>query len=166
MNAFYQRLLSRFLGENLPGHRLEDEHRLRRVFAYAPNANPRRRHAPTPRPDFALFDRKGLRIFLDAKYRDAWALGTPAHWLYQLALYALVSPSRSSILLYATLADSARDERIDLHHPLPANSEWATVAVVIRPVHLGQLGKLIEPRNSNAFAAERREFAAALVRHG
>ena len=62
MNAFYQRLLSRFLGEkSYPGHRLEDEHRLRRVFAYAPNANPKRRHAPTPRPDFALFDRKGNR---------------------------------------------------------------------------------------------------------
>jgi 5-methylcytosine-specific restriction enzyme subunit McrC len=165
MNTFYQRLLSRFLSENLPAHKLVDEHRLRRVFAYAPNVNPKRRRAPTPRPDFALFDREGLRIFLDAKYRDTWTLGTPAHWLYQLALYALVSPSRSSILLYATLADGATDERIDLHHPLPMDSGTATVAVVTRPVHLGRLGELLAPRNSNAFAMERRAFAAALVRH-
>lgn len=165
MNLFYQRLLSRFLSENLPGYRLEDEHRLRRVFAYAPNANPKRRHAPTPRPDFALFDRTGLQIFLDAKYRDTWTLGTPAHWLYQLALYALVSPRRCSILLYATLADSAKDEHINLHHPLPSSSDTATVAVVIRPVHLGRLEVLIDPRDSNTLSVERKAFAAALVQH-
>ena len=55
MNVFFQRLLSRFLHENLSGQRIEDEWPIRSVFAYSPGANPRQRRAPRQRPDFALF---------------------------------------------------------------------------------------------------------------
>jgi hypothetical protein len=82
---------------------IEDERTLRRVFAYAPNANPQDQKAPAPRPDYALFDAAELKGFLDAKYRDVWERRLPADWLYQLSIYALASPTRTSVLLYATM---------------------------------------------------------------
>ena len=72
MNIFFQRLLSRFLRENLASARIADELAIRNLFTYAPDANPRQRRAPAPRPDYALFYDKVLHGFLDAKYRDVW----------------------------------------------------------------------------------------------
>jgi 5-methylcytosine-specific restriction enzyme subunit McrC len=70
MNIFFQRLLSRFLHDNLTGTRIADEVPIRKLFAYAPDGNPRRRSAPAPPPDYALFRGNTLYAFLDAKYRD------------------------------------------------------------------------------------------------
>ena len=76
MNAFYQRLLPVFSGI------FPDIGSKMSIACVASSPMPQRQpEAPpraTPRPDFALFDRKGLRIFLDAKYRDAWA-SAPQH---------------------------------------------------------------------------------------
>lgn len=163
MNAFYQRLLSRFFHENLVGCWIEDEHKLRRVYSYAPKANPRRRRPPTPRPDFALFNKDGLKGFLDAKYRDAWALDVPAHWLYQLSIYAFASPNRFSVLLYATMDDAAQDQQIDIRNPLPGQAEGVAASVILRPVHLGRLATLVDPRRRNSFATERQQFARNLA---
>ena len=78
MNVFFQRLLSRFLHDNLASARIADELAIRNLFAYAPDANPRQRRAPAPRPDYALFYDKVLHGFLDAKYRDVWERSLPA----------------------------------------------------------------------------------------
>jgi 5-methylcytosine-specific restriction enzyme subunit McrC len=51
MNSFFQRLLSRFLRETLSIKRIADEHSIREVFAYSPDANPRGQSAPRLGPD-------------------------------------------------------------------------------------------------------------------
>jgi 5-methylcytosine-specific restriction enzyme subunit McrC len=162
MNVFFQRLLSRFLHENLANARIEDELAIRSLFGYAPDANPKRRRAPRPRPDYALFCDNTLHRFLDAKYRDIWDRGLPAEWLYQLAIYALASPIEVSILLYASMSPQARDERVEVRQPvLWANKRPASV--IVRPVFLPYLAELVDPERARSLATERRRLAEQLV---
>lgn len=162
MNRFFQALLSRFLREHLLDASIEDEHRIRHILAYAGDANPRRRSAPRPRPDYALLREGQVQGFLDAKYRDIWSVGLPETWIYQLSMYALASPpGHASIILYPCLESDACDERIEVRQPLAAsNNRLATVTT--RPVPLLQLATLLQ---SNGFAAisARRRLAQQLV---
>jgi len=163
MNAFFQRLVSRFLREHLPGHRIDDERRIRNVFAYASTGNPRNLKAPKPRPDYALFQGSNLLGFLDAKYRDVWAVGYPMDWLYQLSLYVLASPSRSAVLLYATMSKDACEEKILVQSPTFGTSE-PLGSVIIRPVPLQEMASLVTLRNqSHETALHRTELARRLV---
>jgi 5-methylcytosine-specific restriction enzyme subunit McrC len=162
MSYFFQRLLSRFLHENLISHSIRDEYATGNIFSYALDANPKRRSLPKPRPDFALFQAKKLTGFLDAKYRDIWEKGFPAGWLYQLSIYALASPNQKSILLYATMSTEARDERIDIRQPMSWSSK-DTAFVILRPVQLQRLAKLLDPSRSDRTGEERKQFADELV---
>lgn len=162
MNRFFQRLLSRFLHDNLVSAHIEDEWAIRNVFAYAPHANPRRRTAPSPRPDFALFSGDALRGFLDAKYRDIWERDFPAEWLYQLSMYSFASPVRVSIMLYASTSALARDEQVDVRPPMHGMSD-GSAAVILRPVPLPRLALLLDSDQTVNLAAERRQMAAELV---
>ena len=162
MNTFFQRLLSRFLHDNLTGQRIKDEWAIRNVFAYAPDANPRRRTAPQPRPDYALFHGNSLRAFLDAKYRDTWARSLPVEWLYQLSIYALASPAGVSVLLYASMAGEAQDEQLDVRQPVAWSSK-GQASVILRPVPLLGLGELLDPDRACSLARERRGWAEELV---
>jgi 5-methylcytosine-specific restriction enzyme subunit McrC len=162
MNIFFQRLLSRFLHENLTTGRIEDEWPIRKVFAYGPDANPRQRTAPAPRPDYALFDGKTLRNFLDAKYRDIWEQNLPAEWLYQLSIYALSSPAQVSVLLYASTASAAADQRVDFQPPMSWPKKGAA-SVILRAVPLQQLASLLDPSRTATLSAQRHAFADGLV---
>ena len=162
MNYFFQRLLLRFLCENLTAGRIKGEHAIRNVFAYVPDANPRGQPAPTPRPDYALFSDRKLIGFLDAKYRDVWEKGFSSNWLYQLSIYALASPSCISVMLYATTSPGAREERIQIRQPVPWTSKDAAI-VILRPVLLQKVAELVHPGRSRYFTAERRQFANDLV---
>jgi 5-methylcytosine-specific restriction enzyme subunit McrC len=167
INIFFQRLLSRFLHDNLTDVVL-DEWRIRNVFAFAPDANPKRRSAPTPRPDFALFRSKRLSGFLDAKYRDVWERGLPADWLYQLSIYALAAPNRTSVLLYATTSLDARDEEVHVRQPVKWSDD-RPASVIIRPVPLQRLAELVHPDMARKRSDERRRMPQDLVyplRHG
>ena len=147
MNIFFQRLLSRFLRDNLAGARIADELAIRNLFTYAPDANPRQRRAPAPRPDYALFYDKVLHGFLDAKYRDVWERSLPAEWLYQLSIYALASPSEVSVLLYASMSAEARDERVEVRQPVTWSNK-RPASVILRPVPLPYLAELLDPESS------------------
>ena len=162
MNVFFQRLLSRFLHDNLAGARIADEQAIRNVFTYAPDANPRQRRAPAPRPDFALFSDKALLGFLDAKYRDVWERSLPADWLYQLSIYALASPSDVSVLLYASMSPEARDERLEVGQPV-LWSDKRPASVILRPVPLPYLAQLLDPGRAASLARERSRLAEQLV---
>ena len=141
MNRFFQALLSRFLGENLPGYRLEDEHRLRGVFAYTPNYNPRGRRPPTARPDYVLWQGTRLAAVLDAKYRDLWTTPLPPEWLYQLAIYAVSQPEiRAATILYPHVGAMAREVRIDVQGPVHSA---ANAVVILRPVDMLELDDVI-----------------------
>lgn len=162
MNRFFQRLLPRFLHDNLTTARIADEWGIRHVFAYAPGANPKHRNAPAPRPDFALFQGHAPHAFLDAKYRDIWARGLPPEWLYQLSIYALSSPARTSVVLYASTSADARDEKIEIREPF-GRSNGPSASVVVRPVPLLRLAELVAPEHTARLANERRGWANQLV---
>jgi 5-methylcytosine-specific restriction enzyme subunit McrC len=162
MNVFFQRLLSRFLHDNLKSARIADERRIRSVLAYSAEANPKDRSAPAPRPDYALFCGSALRGYLDAKYRDVWQQRLPAEWLYQLALYAQASPNQVSVLLYASMSPEARDERVEVRQPL-ASASRRTASIIIRPVPLVYLAELVDPHTAIVSPRRRQELAEHLV---
>lgn len=141
MNRFLQALLGRFLTDNLPGYTVLQEYQLRGMMSYMPEHNPRRRRAPAPRPDFAVAQGGRVIALLDAKYRDLWELGLPDGWLYQLSMYALSQgPGGRSTILYPTMADGAREQRISISHP----SGGERAQVVLRPVHVGRLAAALK----------------------
>jgi 5-methylcytosine-specific restriction enzyme subunit McrC len=70
-----------------------------------------------------VFGGSQLRGFADAKYSDVWERGLPPDWLYQLSIYALASPPETSLLLYATMAEEAQDEKMKSGSPLSEHHE-------------------------------------------
>ncbi|WP_048710350.1 McrC family protein [Microvirga massiliensis] len=162
MNRFFQGLLSRFLREHLPNHTVRDEYRLHEMFAYDDSANPHRRKAPTPRPDFVVFEGKRVVAVLDAKYRDLWNQALPREMLYQLALYALGhrAKARQATILYPSLADSAREQIVQLRDPLKGSLE---AKVVLRPVNLLDLAGAVARCQTEVGQEQCRRLAAALA---
>lgn len=162
MNAFFQRLVSRFLRENLPGCQVRDEHALKGMFRYSTAFNPRQQRAPSPRPDFVVMRQGSPHSILDAKYRDLWSHPLPREMLYQLVVYA-VSMRRKpqSSILYPTVNPLARDARIDISDPLhgsPIGQVW------LRPLILPRLEELV---GSRTVAARReREVLATRLAFG
>jgi 5-methylcytosine-specific restriction enzyme subunit McrC len=141
MNRFFQRLLARFLADNLPDHQVVEEKSIDGMMAYSPSHNPRCRRAPSPRPDFWVRSRAGRTYILDAKYRDLWMQNLPREMLYQLSIYALSQREFGrATILYPTLDDSARDAVVRIRDPLFAGLR---AEVVLRPVKLERLADLV-----------------------
>ncbi len=142
MNCFFQALLSRFLGENLVGYSVRNEHRLKGMFAFAQFGNPRRWRTPTPRPDFVIFAGNRIVSVLDAKYRDLWEESLPREMLYQLAIYALGhdGADQLAVILYPTLEGRAVDQTIVLKDPVRGAEK---ARIVLRPVDLLELKRLV-----------------------
>lgn len=166
MNSLWQRLLERFLGENLDGYIVESEHGLTALMRYATDHNPKGRRSPRPRPDYAI--RRGKRVvtLLDAKYRDLWEHPLPKDMLYQLAVYALSQPRGSTAaILYPTTDPGARSARIEIRDPV---SGCASAYVALRPVRLAQLVELLADasagRERTRYARELALGAAAVQR--
>ena len=114
------------------------------------------------RPDCALYRGIAQIGFLDAKYRDVWERGLPPEWLYQLSIYALASPVHVSVLLYASMAPDARDERVEVRQPGLWTSK-GLASVILRPVLLSKLAELVDPAQARSMTAERRRWAEELV---
>lgn len=160
MNLFFQSLMARFLRENLPGYRVQEQYQLRGMMSYAPGYNPRHRQSPTPRPDFVISRDGTMVAMLDTKYRDIWEKGLPRDMLYQLAIYALSQGAGGhAAILYPTLEPSARVEMIDIRETVFGDKR---ARVVLRPVNLLVLERLIQTSGMIG-QRERLEFACQLV---
>ena len=159
MNRFFEALMSRFLRENLAvRYEVQDQFKLQGMMRYA--VNPKRRRAPTPRPDYVVKENGRVVAMLDAKYRDIWANDLPREMLYQLAMYALSQGSDGrATILYPTLGNDARSEVIEIRE-LTHGSKLAYV--VLRPVNLGKLRELIDNRTRHG-ERERQAFTRSLV---
>jgi 5-methylcytosine-specific restriction enzyme subunit McrC len=159
MNALWQRLLGRVLGEWQENFSIEQEFQLRDVFRRSVDS-PVRRRLPRPRPDFARKDQKEVTMFLDAKYRDLWERSLPIEMLYQLSIYAVSQQGRLAVMLYPSHEIGAAEERFDIHDPVTSSYR---ASVALRPVDLNELEALISAPRSATRAEARRRFATALL---
>jgi 5-methylcytosine-specific restriction enzyme subunit McrC len=161
MNRFFQALLGRLLRESLGEWEVREEWSLSQFMRYAPDANPRGRSAPRPRPDFAV-RRAGShsRMFLDAKYRDLWTRDLPSSMLYQLAVYALSQQGQpSATILFPAIGPDAKEAKVELRDPVAGGTR---ATVVLRPVDLVELDRVVE-REDPISRELRSAFATRLV---
>lgn len=160
MNLFFERLLSRFLNENLPNHTVHDQFRLKDMMAYASEHNPKRRQAPAPRPDFVVSSGAKLISILDAKYRDLWEKPLPRDMLYQLAIYALSQGwSGQSSILYPSLDSAPKPQVVEIREALLGTNK---AQIILKPVNLSRLSELLKD-NSMVGRQKRVEFAEELI---
>jgi 5-methylcytosine-specific restriction enzyme subunit McrC len=143
MNAFFQALVSRFLGDNILGFSVRDEHGLKGMMRYNSKLNPQRRQSPTPRPDFVICNQRtgAISAILDAKYRDLWERPLPREMLYQLVVYAISQPHcAASCIIYPTTNQFASEARIDVSDPVYGKPLGQ---VSLRPLLLSKLESMI-----------------------
>jgi 5-methylcytosine-specific restriction enzyme subunit McrC len=160
MNAFFERLVTKVLVENLVGVEVRAQHRLNDIFRYATGWNPQRRQDPTPRPDLALFRNGHVACLLDAKYRDLWEAGLPRDMLYQLAIYALSqSQGTAAVLLYSSCNAQAKESRVEVADPTNGSRK---ATVICRPVDLVRLASLLDGSTSDR--TQLGQFAKELCR--
>lgn len=159
MNRFFQTLIARLLRGYLRGLDVREEWAMQEVLRYAPDANPRQRRQPIPRPDFAIFSGDRLQTILDAKYRDLWSEPLPREMLYQLAIYA-IGHGHQSTIVYPSDDPYAREARIELREP---GGSWGLRTIRLRALSLTELAHL--SRTPTAEARRRlHTIATALVR--
>jgi len=151
----------RFLREHLTDSEVQDERRLKGMFAYDPQQNPQHRKAPTPRPDYVVKRGRRIAAVLDAKYRDLWEQSLPPAMLYQLALYALGHDgnNRRAAILYPTLNSYAVEQSIVVQEAVRGS---ATASVDLRPVNLLLLDQLLSGKGQQV-RRQRTELARYLA---
>jgi 5-methylcytosine-specific restriction enzyme subunit McrC len=145
MNLFFQSLMSKFLHEYIDrdNYALLDQYVLWDMFSYNPEYNPKGRRQPTLRPDFAIKKNGRIVSLLDAKYRDLWETPLPSEMLYQLAVYAFSGRWSKSKILYPTLHESAKVQKIDIRDPV---TDGLLAQVILQPVLLNYIVELISQR--------------------
>jgi 5-methylcytosine-specific restriction enzyme subunit McrC len=159
MNRFFQRLLGRYLRDNLLDHEVREELPIRGMMAYLPQHNPGLRHAPVLKPDYRVKTPDGKILLLDAKYRDLWEEDLPREMLYQLSIYALSQkPIGRATILYPTMASNARDAVVRIYDSGNPRAE-----VVKRPVNLARLAALLDAFPSSDVVMQKSAYASQLV---
>lgn len=159
MNVFWERLLAKFLKENLPDYTVRDQYRLNEMMAYKAGHKAGRR-SPSPRPDYAVIDANDQVLLLDAKYRDIWNKGLPRDMLYQLVIYALSQGEvKTSAILYPTSYPHAHAETILVRNPVDLDTG---AEVHLRPIQVDRIDDLIAQEGVLG-QRQRTEYANYLV---
>ncbi len=141
MNSFFETLVGRLLINCNNGYYVKDQFNLHDMFLYTPNYNPRGRHSPTPRPDFALMKQDKVVKLLDAKYRDLWEKSLPRDMLYQLAIYAVSGiGDKTATILYPTLNENPTVQKIDINDPI---TSLKMANVILQPINLIKISDLL-----------------------
>lgn len=157
MNRFFQALLKRFLHDYLIVAQVQDEFPLSQMMVYEQGFNPCNRRAPTPRPDFAIIQKRKVTAFLDAKYRDLWETRLPREMLYQLAIYALSGKAgKEATILYPALMEH-REQRIEIREQLSGGVQGR---VGLRAVDLTYLVELISGCQTEVLAQQYARYLA------
>jgi 5-methylcytosine-specific restriction enzyme subunit McrC len=157
MNRFFQALVSRFLRENLASYTIRDEMGIRGMIRYI--VNPKRKHAPTPRPDFIIMQQSDISAILDAKYRDLWERDLPRDMLYQLSMYAMSQNNiRESAIIYPVMSKNAEEAKLEIRDPIYAGGR---AYVTLRPLDLLYLADLIS--DPYEFRREKKKLAEYLA---
>lgn len=131
------------------------------MMSYDPAYNPRKRQAPTLRPDYVVRRQANVVAILDAKYRDLWENKLPEHMLYQLAMYALSQPGGiDAAILYPTLRSDAQEVRIIIRDPV---YNAGTAHVILRPVNLLRLDELLAGPKTAQSERDKARFAVEMV---
>ena len=161
MNLLFQAALGRFLRDWLTDASVTEQYRLADIFRYQPLFNPRRKHAPTPRPDYVMTRSNHIVAIADAKYRDLWERDLPSGMLYQLSVYALSQTDCSvATILYPSATGIARESRIAISDPVTGVKR---AHVSLRPVHLARFTELVTSARTSSNDRLRREYAAHLA---
>jgi len=141
MNAFFETLIGRLLSDYCTRYTVKDQHSLSGMFIYTPGYNPKRKHSPTPRPDFALFRNGSVARLMDAKYRDLWNDSLPREMLYQLAVYAVSGVGdKTATILYPALNDIPSVQKVDIFNPVGGGK---MAEVVMKPVNLDKISNAL-----------------------
>ncbi|WP_159439931.1 McrC family protein [Bacillus sinesaloumensis] len=147
MNRFFEMLVSKLIREFVPDYTLMDQHRLRGMFTYEANQNPKHRRSPTPRPDIAIMKNNKVVKLMDAKYKDLWEHALPRDMLYQLAIYALSSEgNKTATIIYPSLNEMASTQKINISNP---TSSHHLGSVILLPLHVNYVAKCLEDKSRN-----------------
>jgi 5-methylcytosine-specific restriction enzyme subunit McrC len=123
--------------------------------------NPRRKRAPTPKPDY-VFTKDGRVVAIaDAKYRDLWEHDLGRDMLYQLTICALSqSDCSTATIFYPTANAGAREARIAINDP---TSGARRGEVHLRPVSVQELARLVGQVPTAQHERVRRAYAERLA---
>ena len=142
MNSFFETLIGRLLLNCNEEYSIKDQFSLYDMFSYTPTHNPRGRHSPTPRPDFALIKNGKVVKLLDAKYRDLRDKSLPRDMLYQLAIYAMCGVgNKTSTILYPSLSDGPIVQKLDINDSV---SSEKMASIILQPVNLEKVAIYID----------------------
>lgn len=168
MNAFFERLLDRFLSENLPECDVRLQHRLTDMFLWEASESGARRRPPSPRPDYVVIPRTGRRAVLDAKYRDLGATTLPREMLYQLAMYSFCHGAENrSTILYPSMREpkpgTVSEERLLIRDPVTGKP---ISQLNLRGVPIPRLAELVVERPGDPTVERGRQEMARLLAFG
>lgn len=161
MNLLFQQALGRFFRESLETVAVLEQYSVSEMFEYQPMFNPRRKRAPTPKPDYVFQHNGKIVAIADAKYRDLWEHDLGRDMLYQLTIYALSQQDcRRATILYPAADSSATEARIRVYDPTTGQPRGE---VHLRPVNVGYLAELIRTRATVAGVRRCQSYARRLA---